>query len=1260
MSNSIRAQFEQLHHRIHQLIWLNGLCWGLFVFLSTTLIIIGFDWVFHITDPVIRLILALVSGGLVVWALWKYLVIPLRTPLSDFDLALKIERQYPALKDQFSSSVQFDNQRTTPFSGSPQLQQAVIDDAYRQASQINFLELIDTKPIRKIMIGAAAICLFAASISILHPGQMILGMHRLILPFSAPDWPQTVELRILDENLVPIETGPKNPYQIVEGQSFRFFVENRKGTPPEDLKIEYRINQGRQTQGTLYSEPLRIVSVPDQTTKDRDLGTGSLVVNNKTLKLRVSGGDDHSMPWLTIESVPPTTLKLEEVTLTSPTYLKKPIEKLPVGIGNFTAFLGTRVDIKASSNKLLKSAVLRVKNEEPVSLQLAPDGKHFSAQFIVKDPGTYSYWFELENAQGFRPPNPERFEITGITDSIPEVYLEEPNTDLQVTPTAEIPLKVLIRDDLKVSSALIRYQKSSKDEILSRALRTDRENQSFSLPFNPQDSSEQLILRSVWNLSNLSVTEGDRIIFRAEARDYFQPFQESNSKKEAVESRIGTSVSRVLTIVSPQYKANELVNRHARLLEEVTRILKDQRLLHTEIKDVQHQLKRVGKARTEEIDTIKQVEMDQKRVASQLSSPRTGLEQRSKELMNELEWNHVDDPTMAQRLSELNTELSQLNQDVLPQIQKQITQARKILQSNDNLTSSSKKSSNSSHPHSSKKNSSKPDTEKNQQDVKPKKTNTRTSKNSEPLAALNNAENGQQEVINRLDSVLKSLSQWQKTRDLVSELEEHINQQTEIQNQTEMLSKKTITKPFANLKLQEQADLEKLAARQEQQAENFKEFQNLVDALNSQSEALTQQEQLRNRDAIDFLRKKHLPEEMKQIAEELQKNQVGQAIQKQQNIQQSMKNLKDIFENQTSNTTDQLLKQLKQSEQELSLLKQQQQDILKKLQNVTNSENRSELNEQLQKLVKQEENLLQKLKQFEQQLKRLSLHQPAQSVQRARNRLSKINDALQQGNTQQAQKEIQESLDDLEQAQRELAAQRKDAEESLAFEELEKLNSKIKGLIERQEAVIQETNRLEQLRLTRGRWSRGQLKSLKQLFQVEQDLQLATRELALKLEAAPVFALAFEKVADQLETAVKRLDQRITDNETLAAEKMAKEKLSELLRILTETQALEQKQPDSNLDSDPESPKTIISQTDQVSLVAQLKLLKLLQENILQRTRSFNNSLDQNKKLTSQQIQQRNELSKEQSDLAELSSELLLRFTQPPADDSEQFNEVQK
>ncbi|MEQ9071251.1 MAG: hypothetical protein RLO18_31235, partial [Gimesia chilikensis] len=478
-----------------------------------------------------------------------------------------------------------------------------------------------------------------------------------------------------------------------------------------------------------------------------------------------------------------------------------------------------------------------------------------------------------------------------------------------------------------------------------------------------------------------------------------------------------------------------------------------------------------------------------------------------------------------------------------------------------------------------------------------------------------------------------------------------IAQQSEIQEQTTELAKRTITRSFSNLNLQDQADLEKLASRQERQSDQFKSFRDLLDNIQAESKANSQTDQFEKQAALDFLRKQSLPEKMRQTADRLKQNQVGQAIQEQQQIQESMQKLKDIFENQAEESPDQLIKKLKQSEQELSQLKQKQQDLLQKLKTAAQDTNKSELKKELEQLAKQEQALKQQLDQLENQLQKLSLHRASDSVRLASQRLSKVNDSLSQGQTGQAEQEMRESLDDLEQAQRELASRRQELEETLAFEEFTKLESEIESLIERQQAVITETNRLETVRKERGRWSRGQLKSLRQLAEAERDLQNQTQTFVDKMAAAPVFGLAIRKVRDQLEIAVIRLEERLTDEETLAAETGAQNRLKEILAILKYRKSTPNQESGDGTPS-PQMP------TDQIPLVAQLRLLKLLQEELLQQTTRFNESIDQQKELTPEQQELRKRLSRDQADLAELSQELMSLFTGSQSDESEPLPET--
>ncbi|HAW28801.1 MAG TPA: hypothetical protein DCY03_11880 [Planctomycetaceae bacterium] len=81
--------------------------------------------------------------------------------------------------------------------------------------------------------------------------------------------------------------------------------------------------------------------------------------------------------------------------------------------------------------------------------------------------------------------------------------------------------------------------------------------------------------------------------------------------------------------------------------------------------------------------------------------------------------------------------------------------------------------------------------------------------------------------------------------------------------------------------------------------------------------------------------------------------------------------------------------------------------------------------------------------------------------------------------------------------------------------------------------------------------------------------------------------------------------------------------------------------------------------SDQIPIIAQLRLLKLLQEDILERTTEFNDTLTPQKQLTAQQLELRKQLSKEQADLAELSQKILELFNQLLPDNPEENLEIQ-
>jgi hypothetical protein len=267
---------------------------------------------------------------------------------------------------------------------------------------------------------------------------------------------------------------------------------------------------------------------------------------------------------------------------------------------------------------------------------------------------------------------------------------------------------------------------------------------------------------------------------------------------------------------------------------------------------------------------------------------------------------------------------------------------------------------------------------------------------------------------------------------------------------------------------------------------------------------------------------------------------------------------------------------------------------------------------------------------------------PGDSARRAASRMKQAEDKLEAGAGDQAAAEQSEALEDLEQAQRELSQAQREAEEQLAFELLEKIADRLAGMIDRQQNVIDETKRLDELFRSRGNWTRAQLKSLTQLADQQQQLKKETDGFVESLKTAEVFALALRGASRQMERAASRLSERKTDAETVAAETQAKQRFVDLVASLKQDKSDVQTQQQS---SDNQGQQQSGSPADGIPQVAQLKLLKSLQQDLERRTTELD-KLRTNGGFTAEQEAEIAALADEQGSLADLARNLMRAVTE--------------
>lgn len=1301
MPPGLEHRLSDLRRRVQQALVVYGLSWLASVAIGATLVFCLADWFFHFDDMGVRLILGLTVFAAAAWVAYRYLVTPLRVPFSDVDLALRIEDRFPGFNDSLASSVQFLERAGDPQIGSPALQQAVIRDSLSRLANLDTGDVLETREVRRMALLATAVALVAATIAVRDTTQTSIALRRLLLPFSAPAWPRQTDLRLLSADLEPLDNLP-DPVQIARGDVFKLFAENQVGRLPDKVTLEFRNDDGR-----TVSEAMRPMTVNGPDGRSREVAVGQLTALKGETQFRAVGGDDLDMPWRRLRVIPPPVVEHLRVTLTPPPYAKLPVEELPEGAGQIQGLLGTRVEIAGTASKPLQSAAIRVRDQQRYPIEIAGESRRISASFLITEPGIYSWWFDLKDAEGFENAEPQRYEIRGTVDGEPEIRIDLPASDLQVTPEVTLPVRTVARDDLGLREIRLVFRREEDEPTKATAIGL----------FDGEGRPRERTVDYAWNLSELGLTDGMRIVFHTEATDEFD-LTEVYPAGKAPPLHVGRSVARILSVVSKEKKTQELAQRQASLLDDLERAFKQQKQTREQVGELQLQAQNAGKFRPEDLDVLQRTEIGQRDVTGQLRHPATGLERRARDLLDELRGNHLDDPQSERRLSDIAGELERLGDDHFPIIEQELTQARKLLQAGERRPPGSKaadpaggseagdnekteaterlpgaatpdakqrgdvpgdrdridqeakresKESRAASDRSHAKPDDAPSSAADKADKSPGKEATpskraRPSRPADrPETALKQVAENQDAVLDVLSELLQELSQWRTEHDAGRDLAEMIKQQDEINRKTGELAKQTLTKPGEKLAPQEKADLAKLAERQKKQADQLDQLETrMQEKLENQSQS-TPNTAASLKDALDQARDQGIAEQMREAAGQVSENRMGEAARSQEQVLEKLRDLENTLNDSRDSDTEVLVKKLKQAEHDIQSLRDRELELLRKVEEASKQADPARRHEELERLQKEQEQLREETARMARHLQRLNARRPSAAAGRAAGRMQRAGEQLDEGEQAEAAAQQQEALDDLEQAQRELARDRRRAEEQLAREQLDRIGSELSAMIDREQAVVDEMKRLDAIHQSAGKFTRGQLLALRDLTSVQRNLKEDTDRLVDKLTSAEVFAKALRGAARSMQAAVDLLEDRKTGTETQRNAGHARQRFVNLIEALKQDEGdgVSKPPPDQQQQGNGgDNPKREGPQTDGIPAIAQLKMLLSLQRELLERTTRLSELRAKNIPLSPADQAELEALATEQADLAELARNLSFFATEPaddaPADDPRQ------
>ena len=1257
----VNEHLADLRGRVRLLTWISGLCWTA-VALFGGLIVTGFlDWLLHFDDSGTRLVFGMGLLGVSTWMLWRQLIAPLRLPLSSSFLASRVERRFPGLKNRVLSAVEFLDHRLDSRLGSTELQQAVVGQALDDLQRIEPSDVIETKAVRNVTIAGALICGMAATIFMLHPLEAATSVRRLVFPFANVPWPRAVELKLVQTDLSPVTQTPDQPVLIARGDSLELYVENSRGRLPERVWFEYRMNDDE----TVVREPLRQTTLRDEKGRTHEAAIINWVATRGTMFFRASGGDDDTMPFYQVEVVPPPNLESLNVTVVPPAYSQRPTQVLPPGVGHVQGLLGTRIEVTASSDKPLKSAKLRVGDQPGMPLPLAEDGRQFTATFEIKEAVAGTYWFELTDTQGFTDREAVRYELRGIADTVPDVSIEAPATDVLLTADAELQVEILAKDDLGLNQVRMVYQIG--DEETPRIIplfQHAADSTNAEEPASPGTTGPQRHQASyLWKMSDLDPEPGTRIVFRAEATDGYDLGQ----------PHVGKSIPRTITIVSRTEKQKELAARVGDLLDDLQQATDLQKRARQQTQELQTQLEKVGELRTQDLDQLQRAELDQRQTASRLAHPADGVETQAKQLLEELRANRLSDDGTEQRLERMTSELQRLERDELPVAEQALSRAQKLAeevarQDSDQATNPKvKKDETGDGKQTDSKTEAGVESEGTDTATDPKKPANRDPEKPSQKSlrsALAEAQSEQAKSLESLQELQELLSEWRDRRDVSKDLNSVIAEEQKIQQDAAQLAQQTMSKSSAELSPQEKAELNKLALRQRRVAEQVDQFQKQLDKTADSLQKNDPEAAEKLNEVEKELDAKNVASQLREGAERIADNQLGKASEVLQTAMDALEEVERMMKQQPNADTEQVLKQTQEALQEFQQLRDEQQNLADQAQDLNEMEDSLEKKQQQDELMKKQEELEERMAKAERKLERLRLRGAADAAHRARKRLNEMMKNVQEAQDgDEMQQAMEEALDDLEQVERELVLEKRIAQERLAVEQLEKLEDRLKGLKSRQEEVVEETVRLDQALKEQETLKRGQLKTLKDLSETEKLLQNEADQMSQQMASAEVFALVLKRLGRSMKLAADRLGERLTDKATQAHERDALRNIDRLLEVIhqekkkNEPQAKPEEKPEE-LANEPqeqeEKPEEAEPPGDSLPQLAQLKLLKFLQQEYLERTEALEQFRDKDGNLPESMIEEKNELAREQAELADFTRNLIAKFLQQQSERKQQ------
>lgn len=434
VTRPIAERLAALRGQVKRWILVDGLARWIWLLLGIAALDMALDRLFKMDFAQRLIVLVLVAAFLGVWLVWRILR-PVAQPISDDALLLQVEAKHRQLGQKAISGYQLAREGDYARHGvSPQLAEATIAAGVREAQQVDFGAVLDQVRGRNNWLALAGGLALVALIGLgVTQTDFFRTWFRRNLLLTNDQWPLATNLQVVGAESGKLTLARGSDHRQVVRITPESFVTN----VPVSLEVD--APGGR----TIHS----------MKPTGREEGREHAFVFHSVgsdFRFRALGGDAVT-DWIAVELVEPPAIASLELESLLPAYTGRERELLE-GAGPHSVLGGSRLEVRAKSNKSLASCELQLGEQRFALAPVGTDRQSFAIQ-LPGDGGAAAgvaggkYEFRLRDEGGLENLREFSFTVKTREDRAPDVRASLLGISGLVVPRARVPAAYNVIDE---------------------------------------------------------------------------------------------------------------------------------------------------------------------------------------------------------------------------------------------------------------------------------------------------------------------------------------------------------------------------------------------------------------------------------------------------------------------------------------------------------------------------------------------------------------------------------------------------------------------------------------------------------------------------------------------------------------------------------------------------------------------------------------------------------------------------------------------